>query len=136
MTIIEKANRVIKTCDAAYLGVIDENGCPSVSTVSPLRPESIHEAYFGTSPDANKTQRLLKDKRASVCYHKGGDNITLVGEAEVLTDQATKSRVWESWFIEHFPGGETDPNYCVIKFTAQRASLWVGGEYAALEKLQ
>jgi len=128
--LIEKASQVIKTCDAAYLGVIDENGAPSVSTASPLKPEGIREVYFGTSPCANKTKRLLKDKRASVCFHKGGDNITLVGEAEILTDQATKSRVWQSWFIEHFTGGETDPNYCVIKFTAKRASLWVGCESA------
>jgi len=127
-TIIEKASQIIKTCDAAYLGVIDENGAPSVSTVSPLRPEGIHEVYFGTSLCANKTQRLHKDPRASVCFHKGDDNITLVGEAEVLTDQETKSRVWESWFIEIFPGGETDPNYCVIKFSTKRASLWVGCE--------
>jgi len=129
-TTIEKASNIIKTCDASYFGVIDENGCPSVSTVSPLHPDSIREVYFGTSPCANKTQRLRKDKRASMCYHKGGDNITLVGEAEILTDQATKSRIWQGWFIEHFPSGETDPNYCVIKFTAKRASLWVDGESA------
>jgi hypothetical protein len=28
------------------------------------------------------------------------------------------------------PGGETDPNYCIIKFTAKRASLWIDNEGA------
>ena len=41
--IFEKANQIIKTCDAAYFGVIDEDGYPSVSTVSPISPESILE---------------------------------------------------------------------------------------------
>jgi hypothetical protein len=34
------------------------------------------------------------------------------------------------WFINHFPDGETDPNYCIIKFTAKRASLWIDNESA------
>ena len=128
--IFTKTNKIIKTCDAAYLGVIDENGCPHVSTVSTIKPENILEAYFATGMNANKTKRLLCDKRASVCYRSGGDNITLVGESEILTDQSTKSRCWFDWFINHFPGGETDPNYCIIKFTTKHVSLWVDNESA------
>ena len=126
--ILERANQIIQACDAACLGVIDEDGCPSVSTASPIKPESIFEAYFATGLDANKTKRLLRDKRASVCYRADGNNITLVGEAEILTDQATKSWLWLDWFIHHFPLGETDPNYCIIKFVTKRASLWVDNE--------
>ena len=126
--VFEKTNQIIKTCDAAYLGVLDEIGCPNVSTVSVIRPENLFEAYFSTNLSGNKAKRLLKDKRASVCYRKDGDNVTLVGEAEVLTDQEIKSRLWIDWFIEHFRGGETDPDYCIIKFTTKRVSLWVGRE--------
>jgi hypothetical protein len=77
---------------------------------------------------ANKTKRLLRDKRASVCYRVGYNNITLVGEAEILTDQEIKSKFWLGWLIDHFPGGETDPNYCIIKFNTKRVSLWVENE--------
>jgi len=128
--IFEKTNQIIKTCDAAYLGVIDESGCPSVSTVSVIKPENIFEAYFSTNLDGNKAKRLLKNNKASICYRAGGNNITLVGEAEVLTDQETKSRYWLDWFKEHYSGGETDPTYCIIKFTTKRVSLWVDNEGA------
>ena len=128
--IFAKANQIIKTCDAAFLGVIDESGCPHVSTVSTIKPESIFEAYFATGMGANKTKRLLRDKRASVCYRADNNNITLVGEAEILTDQETKSRCWQDWFSNHFPLGETDPNYCVIRFRTGRASLWIDRESA------
>ena len=128
--IFAKANQIIKTCDAAYLGVIDEDGCPHVSTVSTIKPEDIFTAYFATGMGANKTKRLIRDRRASACYRADGNNITLVGEAEILTDQETKSRYWLDWFINHFPGGENDPNYCIIKFTANRASLWIDNESA------
>jgi general stress protein 26 len=125
-----KANQIIKTCDAAYLGVIDEDGYPHVSTVSTIKPKDIFTAYFATGMGANKTKRLIRNKRASVCYRSGSNNITLVGEVEILTDQETKSRCWLDWFINHFPGGETDPNYCIIKFTTKRMSLWIDGDSA------
>jgi len=128
--IFEKANQIIRDCKIMYIGVIDENGFPSVSTVALLKPDNIFETHFGTSIDANKTQRIMKNNRVSVCCHAGGDNITLVGEAEILTDQETKSRYWMGW-TQHFPGGETDPNYCIIKFTTKRVSLWVDNADAA-----
>ena len=85
--IFAKANQIIKTCDAAYLGITDENGYPHVSTVSTIKPEDIFTAYFATGMGVNKTKRLLRNKRASVCYRADGNNITLVGETEILTDQ-------------------------------------------------
>ncbi len=128
--LFEKANRIIETCGVAYLGVIEENGYPHVSTVSTIKPNNIFEVYFATGIGANKTKRLLADKRASVCYHIEGNNITLIGESEILTDQKTKSRYWHDWFINHFPNGESDPNYCIIKFTTKQVSLWIDKESA------
>jgi len=140
--ILEKANQILKTGRVAYVGVIDENGFPSVSTVLAVKPcnesgdsgaciQPVYETYFATGLASNKVSRLTKDKRASICFHVGGDNITLVGEAEILTDQHTKSRYWQKvGFIEHFPGGETDPNYCIVRIKTKRVSLWVDGEDA------
>jgi len=121
--IFAKANQIIKTCDAVYIGVIDENGFPSVSTVMPVITKDIFVTYFTTNFSGNKARRLQRDNRASVCYHSGGNNITLVGEAEILTDQETKSRCWFDRLATHFPGGETDPEYCVIKIVTKHISL-------------
>ena len=128
--ITEKANQIIKTCDAAYFGVIDEDGYPSVSTVSPTGVESIQEVFFTTNIGGNKEKRLRKNNRASICYRSGNDNITLVGDAEILADQETKSRFWQDWFIDHYPGGQTDPNYIVVRLATKRVSLWVDSEIA------
>ena len=128
--IFEKANQVIKACDRAYLGVIDENGYPSVSTVSPIHPENILEIYASTNMGSNKEKRLRHNDKASFCFCAGDNNVTLVGNAEIVTDQTTKSRCWMDWFINHYPGGETDPDYIIIKFTTKRVSLWVDYESA------
>ena len=128
---IEKANQIIKGCEAAYFGVIDKDGFPSVSTVSPVKQESILEACFTTNADGNKAKRLQDNNKASICFQAGNDNITLVGIAEILTDPESKSRCWQDWFISHYPGGETDPNYIVVKVTTKRVSLWIDHEAAA-----
>jgi len=129
--IFERSNKLIRACSAAYIGVIDENGFPSVSTIMPINTENIFETFFATGLESNKAKRLQQNNQASVCFHVGGNNITLVGTAEILTDQAIKSKCWQSeGFIEHFPGGETDPNYCIIKITTNRVSLWVDNEDA------
>ena len=128
--IIEKANQTIKTCDRAYLGVIDEDGYPSVSTVSPIHQENILEIYASTNIGSNKEKRLRRNNKASMCFCADNNNVTLVGEAEIVTDQETKSRCWLDWFKVHYPGGETDPDYVIIKFTSKRASLWVDNEGA------
>jgi len=132
VNIIEKANQVIRDCDAAYLGLIDENGYPTVSTVSTLKTQNIFEVYFSTGlAGSNKVKRIKKNIKASICFHNKDNNITLVGTVEILTDQATKSHFWRDSLINHYPEGETDPNYCIIKLTTQQASLWVGYEYTA-----
>jgi general stress protein 26 len=97
--------------------------------VSVVHPENIFGAFFTTNLDGNKAKRLLKDKRASVCFQKGGANITLAGEAEILTDQESKNKCWLDWFEYHY-AGVTDPNYCVIKFVTKRVSIWTDNEGA------
>ena len=38
---------------------------------------------------------------------------------EVLTDQETKDMIWRKGDTMFYKGGVTDPDYCVLKFTAE-----------------
>jgi len=128
--IIGRANEIVNSTAEACIGVIDEGGFPSVSTVSSVKTDGIYKVFFATGIEANKTKRILNNGKTSVCFQTGGDNVTLVGEARIVTDRAVKHELWQDWFIAHFPEGADDPTYCVIEFTAQRASLWVEGKSA------
>ena len=128
--IIAKANEVIKKAANVSLGVVDENGYPVVMAMSIINPESISEIYLSTTLSSNKAKCLQKNNKASVCCANANDNITLVGEVEICTDQETKSKYWQNWFIEVYPGGDCDPDYCVLKFTTKRAALFVDCEMA------
>lgn len=48
----------------------------------------------------------------------GFKGMMLRGTMEVLTDAASKEMIWRDGDTEYYPGGVTDPNYCVLKFTA------------------
>jgi general stress protein 26 len=43
----------------------------------------------------------------------------LTGTMEVITDQATKDMIWRKSDTVFYKGGVTDPDYCVLKFTAK-----------------
>jgi len=130
---IEKANAHIQKTSNVNLGVIDENGYPVVMAMSLINPKDISEIYLSTTPDSNKAKSLKKNNKASICCSTNDYNITLVGEIEIMTDQETKSKCWQNWFIEVYPDGETDPNYCVLKFKTKRAALYIDDEVAAFE---
>ena len=49
-------------------------------------------------------------------YHKA---VSLEkGKMEVLTDQETKNMIWERGDTMFYKKGVTDPDYCVLKFSA------------------
>lgn len=124
-TLLERAAAIVKGCEVAYVGKLDGNGYPRVSTISSMEVEGLRTMWFSTGLDGDKARFYRANPKAGVCYQKDGDNITLTGHMEVITDQEAKSRLWVDWFINHFPGGPTDPNYCILKFTAEHAVLWV-----------
>ena len=131
--LLEKANEMIKTFTYASFGVIDENGCPSASAVSLINPENISELYFTTTMDSNKAKRLQKNNKVGINCCTNMNTITLVGEAEIFSDQETKSKYWQNWVelgADVYPDGVSDPNYCFIRFTTKRVSLWIDEEGA------
>ena len=129
----EKANEIIKTLKYASFGVIDENDSPSVSAISLINPKNISELYFTTTVDSNKAKRLQKNNKASINCYDNTYNITLVGEAEIFSDQETKSKYWQKWVdlgADIYADGVSDPSYCFVRFTTKRASLWIDEEGA------
>ncbi|MDE6511148.1 MAG: pyridoxamine 5'-phosphate oxidase family protein, partial [Muribaculaceae bacterium] len=44
--------------------------------------------------------------------------VLLRGTMEVLTDTTSKEMIWRDGDTEYYSEGMTDPDYCVLKFTA------------------
>ncbi len=45
--------------------------------------------------------------------------VMLRGKMEVMTDQESKNLLWKPGDVKFYSQGVTDPDYCVLKFTAK-----------------
>lgn len=115
--IINKAEEIIErnTGETSYcvLALIDKDGYPTASTITASKADGINCIYFCTGHGGNRTNRIDKCNRASICFNAKDYNITLVGTIEILTDADMKSKMWYDGLANHFSGPE-DPNYCVL----------------------
>lgn len=46
------------------------------------------------------------------------------GMMEVLEDEAIKKQLWQAGDSIYYPKGVTDPDYCVLKFTARNGRYY------------
>jgi general stress protein 26 len=138
--IINKATQIIEANtvknrtynnEICNLALIDENGYPTTSVITPAKSDGLKTVWLCTMLDSNHARRIAKCSRASVSFTSPEYCVNLVGDIEVITDPAVKSEMWYDGLTYHFPDGETDPNYRVLKFTTKRYKLFIDGEDVA-----
>lgn len=131
--IIAKAGEIVErnTGEASYcvLALIGPDGYPSASTISAAKADGVRRIHFCTGLTSPKAERVKHCGKASVCFNSPEYNITLVGTIEILTDPEIKREMWYGGLAQHFSGPE-DPNYCVLRFTAERYNLLVDWQEA------
>jgi general stress protein 26 len=59
-----------------------------------------------------------------VCDRRFFRGAMLTGTMEVLEDNAIKEEIWQFGDTMYYPKGVTDPDYCVLKFTALRGRYY------------
>jgi len=109
------------------LTLIDEEGYPTSSIITPSKSDGIKWITFGTLLDGNRAKRSKACKYACVCFGTDEYCVNLVGDIEVVTTADVKRGMWYDGLAFHFKDSE-DPNYCVLKFTTIRYKLFINGE--------
>lgn len=106
----------------AFLASVDEEGFPNVKAM--FAPRKIEENcfYFTTNTSSMRTQQYMKNPKASIYFYQKGrfqyEGIMLTGTMEVLQNEETKKEIWQTGDTMYYKQGVTDPDYCVLKFTA------------------
>ena len=112
-----------------YLSYIDGNGFPVTrAMLQPREREGITTFYLTTNTSSNKVTSLKRNSKAGLYFvdtrfYRG---VCLTGTAEILTDEESKRRIWRAGDEMYYPLGVTDPDYCVIKFTAANGRYYSG----------
>ena len=117
----------------AFIASVDEEGFPNIKAMFVPRKIEGNCFYFTTNTSAMRTQQYLKNPRASVYFYNRGRfryvGIMLTGTMEVLQDRDIKQEIWRNGDTMYYKQGVTDPDYCVLKFTAVK-----GRHYCDLKK--
>lgn len=110
---------------------IDEEGFPNAKGMFVARREGLHTLWFSTNTSSQRVQQFLKNDKACVYFIDSGRvcGLMLTGRMQVMTDNKTKASFWSPSDIQYYPQGIADPDYCILRFTAER-----GNYYRNLEK--
>ena len=112
----------IKKQKTAFISSIDESGYPATRAMLAPREIDGNDIYFTTNTSSRKVAQYLANSKACIYFYERGrfkyQGAMLKGSVEVCTDQATKERIWRFGDKLFYKQGVTDPDYCVLKFTA------------------
>lgn len=128
----EQVIEFINKQNAALVASVDEDGFPNVKAMFVPRKIEGNAFYFSTNTSSMRTQQFLKNNKASIYFYNKGrfkyEGIMLVGTMEVLQDETVKREIWRDGDTMYYKQGVTDPDYCVLKFTAAK-----GRRYCSLK---
>ncbi len=112
----------IKKQKVALIASVDEDGFPNIKAMFAPRRIEGNCFYFSTNTSAMRTRQFMKNPKASIYFFSKGrfkyEGIMLTGTMEVLQDDKTKREIWRTGDTMYYKQGVTDPDYCVLKFTA------------------
>lgn len=110
-----------------YLSYIDSRGFPTTrAMLAPREREGIRVFWFSTNTSSQKVAAFRRNPKGSIyfvdrLFFRG---VSLSGTVEVLEDPESKERLWRRGDAMYYSRGVTDPDYCVLKFTADRGRYY------------
>lgn len=121
---LHRIEKFIGRQKVSFVCSVDGEGFPNVKAMlRPRKHAGLKEFYFSTNTSSMRVRQYQQNPNASIYfYHKGlirYTGVMLKGTMEVLTDQGIKDELWRPGDTMFYRQGRTDPDYCVLKFTAQ-----------------
>ena len=118
----EQIIEFIQKQKVAFIASVDEEGFPNMKEMLVPRKIEGNCFYFSTNMSSMRVQQFMKNPKASIYFYNKGrfkyEGIMLTGTMEVLQDDAIKKEIWCTGDTMFYKQGVTDPDYCVLKFTA------------------
>jgi len=121
----EKVEKLIDGAKVSFIASVDENGFPNIKAmlVPRKRRDGLKTFWFSTNTSSMRVGQYRKNPRASIYFYEKGrfnyQGVMLIGKMEVMTDAKSKEMIWEVGDRMYYKKGVTDPDYCVLKFTAK-----------------
>ncbi len=124
----ERVFEFIKKQKTAMISSVDDKGFPNTKAM--LSPQKMdgNDFYFSTNTSSMRVAQYNANEKACIYFYKRGwfryTGVMLVGTMQVLTEQSIKDEIWRAGDRMFYKKGKTDPDYCVLKFTALKCRVY------------
>ena len=123
----ETIGKMIDKSGTSFVSYVDEDGYPiTKAMLKPRKRNGIKEIWFSTNTSSDKVRYFRKNNKASIYfidkrYFRG---VSLIGTIEVLETTEAKEMIWQTGVEMFYKEGVSDPDYCVLKFTAHKGRYY------------
>lgn len=124
---VQTIGNLIDKQGVAFISSVDAEGFPNLKAMLPPRErEGIKQFYFTTNTSSMRVGQYRENPKASIyfCDRRFFRGVMLLGTMEVLEDADSKEMIWRQGDTMYYPLGVTDPDYCVLKFTATKGRYY------------
>lgn len=118
---VQTIGKLIDKAGNCFVSYIDAQGYPvAKAMLKPREREGIRVIWLSTNTSSNKVRAFRENPKAAVYFmdKRFFRGVSLIGTMEVLETPEAKERIWRMGDTMYYPKGVTDPDYCVLRFTA------------------
>ena len=120
--------RLVESSRDAIVCSIDDSGFPSAKSMFLQKSEGLRTFWFSTNTSSIRTGHWQKRPEACIYFvdPAGIHGLMLTGYMQVCTDDETKLAFWKDGDEKYYSLGPTDPDYSILKFTADKGNYYHG----------
>lgn len=118
---VQTIGNLVDAQKTAFIASVDAEGYPNMKAMlQPRKREGLKTFWFTTNTSSLRVAQYRANPKASIyfCDKRFFRGAMLKGTMEVLMDSASKELIWQEGDTMYYPLGVTDPDYCVLRFTA------------------
>ena len=109
----------------AFVGS-ESDGEPYIKAMLVSKREDKGVFYFDSNNGSQRVAQWKENPNACVSFYGRPiyRGVMLSGKMEIINDMETKKRHWKRSMRAIYKGGVTDPDYCILKFTADNGRYY------------
>ena len=118
---------IIENQPLCTVASVDERGVPHIRVMqSPRVRKGLKEFYLTTNTSSAKVGMFRKNSNACIYFLQAAtfQGFELAGKMEILEDEKTRKAMWREGDEIYYHKGVDDPDYCILKFTAQSGKYY------------
>lgn len=119
---VKTIGNLIDKQSICFISSVDDGGFPNTKAMLPPRVrEGIQTFYFTTNTSSMRVAQYRQNPKACIyfCDKRFFRGVMLKGSMAVLEDAESKAMIWREGDTLYYSQGVADPDYCVLRFTAQ-----------------